>query len=56
MNKLTFEQTLEKMKPEHVLALYRVGRGRGLAPFLKHPRAMIVLRNAAQRIKELASV
>jgi len=48
---------LNDMKPKHVLALYRIGRtkGRGLEPFLKHPRAMIALRKAAQRVEKLAS-
>lgn len=45
------------MQPKHVLALYRIGRtkGRGLEPFLKHPRAMIALRKAALRQAKLAS-
>ena len=45
------------MKPKHVLALYRIGRakGRGLEPFLKHPRAMIALRKKALRAEKLVS-
>ena len=48
---------LSNMKPKHVLALYRIGRakGRGLEPFLKHPRALIALRKAAQRVGKLVS-
>lgn len=48
---------LSNMKPKHVLALYRIGRakGRGLEPFLKHPRALIALRKAAQRAEKLVS-
>lgn len=41
------------MRTKHVLALYRIGRakGRGLEPFLKHPRDMIALRKAAEERK-----
>jgi hypothetical protein len=44
---------LNDMKPKHVLALYRIGRakGRGLEPFLKHPRDMIELRKKVQRLQ-----
>ncbi|CAB4156302.1 hypothetical protein UFOVP1064_20 [uncultured Caudovirales phage] len=48
---------LNNLKPKYVLALYRIGKakGRGLAPFLKHPRDMIALRKEAQRVGKLVS-
>ena len=48
---------LNNMKPKHVLALYRIGKtkGRGLEPFLKHPRDMIALRKAAAKAEKLVS-
>ena len=48
---------LNDMKPKHVLALYRIGKakGKGLEPFLKHPRDMIALREAALRAGKLVS-